>query len=271
MYISHYNLKEKPFEMTFDPKFIWLGKKHKEALTLFNKAVQENKRPILLSGDVGVGKTALIHHFLRSLSNNVRVAIIPDPLLETLDFFNFLAAELKINEEFKRQHDFVIHFKKFLYAAHPKTAKLLIVIDEAQLLSLELLQVLPGLSEITLNANKLINIIFVGQSKNNRQLKEKIDKALGTKTTINYHLEPLTEIETRQFIHHRLKTAGSEREFFTPEAIKQVYFFSAGYPHSINLICDHALLTGYANGIKNIYEGVIKECANDLGLEFKQR
>ena len=120
------------------------------------------------------------------------------------------------------------------------------------------------LSNIELDNRKLINIFFVGQTEFNRTLLDERCKALRQRITVSYHIEPLTEAEVRQYILHRLKVAGARREIFTPDAIRRVHAFSRGYPRLINIICDHALLTGYASGIQTIDLNLIRECEKEL-------
>jgi general secretion pathway protein A len=122
------------------------------------------------------------------------------------------------------------------------------------------------LSNIELENRKLINIFFVGQSEFNKMLSEERNKAVRQRIAVSYHIDPLTEQETREYINHRLKVAGGSRELFKPEAVRKVYAFSHGYPRLVNIICDHALLTGYSSGKKTIDAGVIKECEKELKI-----
>ena len=144
------------------------------------------------------------------------------------------------------------------------------IIEEAQHLSSDILNLLKDLVGIEADGQKLISILLVGQNEGNGNLKNKLEAALEQKIAVHYHLNPLTEIETQLLIQHRLEVAGGKMALIDPQAIKYIYTFSAGYPRLINSICDQALLTGYSNGIKKIYKGVIKECATNLGLEIQK-
>jgi general secretion pathway protein A len=266
MYQAFYNLKIKPFQITTDPKFLWLGEKHKEALATLKYGILENKGFLLLTGDVGTGKTVLIHGLVKLIDISAIVAAIPDPGLSSMDFFNILAEEFKMNRRFDTKGAFLIHLKHFLYKASASDKKVLLVIDEAQRLNHDLLEQIRLLSNIELDNRKLINIFFVGQSEFNRMLNEERNKAVKQRITVSYHIDPLTEIETREYINHRLKVAGGDREIFKPDALRKIFAFSHGYPRLINIICDHALLTGYSGGKKAIDADVIRECEKELRI-----
>jgi len=266
MYLSHYNLVEKPFQITADPRFLWLGEKHQEALATLKYGVLDNRGFLLLTGDVGTGKTTLINALLRDLDKDIVVATIVDPNLEKLQFLNFLANTFNINEKFQTKVDFLIHFTKFLRNAYSDNKKVLLIIDEAQRLSKELLEEIRLLSNIEKGHTKLLSIFFVGQNEFNDTLMEKEVRALRQRITIRYHIEPLTADETREYIRCRLKVAGSEREIFDRKATGKIYAYSRGYPRLINVICDNALLTGYVRNVKTINWAIIKECARELSV-----
>jgi general secretion pathway protein A len=270
MYQSFYNLKVKPFQITTDPRFLWLGEKHKEALATLKYGVLENKGFLLLTGDVGTGKTVLIHGLMKIIDVAAIVATIPDPGLSSIDFFNFLAEEFKMNRRFDSKGAFLIHLKHFLHKASATDKKVLLVVDEAQRLNHELIEQIRLLSNIELDNRKLINIFFVGQSEFNKMINEERNKAVRQRITVSYHIDPLTQQETREYINHRLKVAGCNRELFKPEAVRKVYSFSHGYPRLVNIICDHALLTGYSVGKKVIDAGVIKECEKELKIPLNE-
>jgi general secretion pathway protein A len=266
MYLNFYQLQQKPFQITTDPTFLWLGDKHKEALATLKYGILEDKGFLLLTGDVGTGKTALIKMLVRTIDVSAIVATIPDPGLEAIDFFNFLAEEFKMERRFTSKGDFLIEFKQFLLSADSSRQKVLLIIDEAQRLTIEMLEQVRLLSNIELESRKLINIFFVGQTEFNRTLLDERSKAVRQRITVSYHIEPLTEIETQLYMAHRLKVAGAKREVFTKDAMRRVYVFSQGYPRLINIICDHALLTGYASGVKSIDVNLIRECEKELRL-----
>ncbi len=266
MYQSFYSLNSKPFQITTDPKFLWLGEKHKEALATLKYGILENKGFLLLTGDIGTGKTALINALVKIIDVAAIVATIPDPGLESLDFFNILAEEFGMNKRFDSKGAFLIQLKHFLHKAFAADKKVLLVIDEAQRLNHDLLEQIRLLSNIEMNNRKLINIFFVGQTEFSDMLREDRSKAIRQRISVTFHIDPLTENETWHYIRHRLKIAGTNQEIFHSKAVQEIYSFSQGYPRLINIICDHALLTGYASGVKMIDVNVIKECEKELHI-----
>jgi general secretion pathway protein A len=266
MYLDHYNLKLKPFEMSPDPRFLWLGEKHKEALAALEYGILESKGFLLLTGDAGTGKTVLINGLLKSTRVKAIIATIPDPDLEILDFFNFLSEEFQMKKTFKSKGSFLIEFKHFLYDVYQSEGKVLLIIDESQRLNHELLEQIRILSNIELNDRKLINIFFVGQSEFNEILREERNVAIRKRLAVSYHLEPLDRKETEIYIDHRLKIAGAAGNLFTPDAMRDIFFFSGGLPRLINITCDHALLIGYSKELEQIDTGVIAECRRDLQI-----
>lgn len=245
MYLSYYNLKEKPFQISTDPKFLWLGEKHKEALAILRYGIIDNKGFLLLTGDVGTGKTTLINALLNSLGEETIVAKVFDPGLETLDFFNFVANSFGMERKFESKGEFLIHLDHFLHKAYFENKKVLLIIDEAQRLKPELLEEIRLLSNIEKQKNKLLNIFFVGQNEINEILSRTENRALRQRITLNHDIDPLTENETEEYIRYRLRVAGCESQIFDSEAFHEIFSFSRGYPRLINIICDLALLSGY--------------------------
>ena len=266
MYLSYYNLTEKPFQINTDPKFLWQGEKHKEALAMLKYGILESRGFLFLTGEIGTGKTTLINDLTNQLGNKIIAAIVPDPDLEKIDFFNFVASAFNINRQFKSKGEFLIYFSRFLRKADLYNKKVLLIIDEAQRLTDELLEEIRLLSNIEKRDAKLINIFFVGQNEFKDILLKPKNKGLRQRITINYQLDPLTENETKQYIQHRLKVAGSQKNIFKSKAIHEIFSFSRGYPRLINIICDHSLLTGYVKEKKTINSNIVNECAKELTI-----
>jgi type II secretory pathway predicted ATPase ExeA/outer membrane protein OmpA-like peptidoglycan-associated protein len=256
-----------PFSISPDSRFLWLGEKHSEALATLKYGIQANIGFLLLTGGIGTGKTALINRLIREIDIPTLVATIPDPGLNTIDFFNYLAFKFNINRKFNSKGSFLIFFRKFIKIAYALNQKVLIIIDEAQRLSTELLEEIRQLSNIELDHIKLLNIFYVGQSEFNKFLIKEINKATWQRIAVKYHIEPLTQKETAMYIRHRLKVAGATGEIFNPKAIKEIYNFSGGYPRMINIICGHSMLIGYSEELKSINEFVIRACATGLNIQ----
>jgi general secretion pathway protein A len=266
MYLTHYNLRAKPFELNPDPKFMWLSEKHKEALATLEYGIQENKGFLLLTGDIGTGKTSLINCFMDRKDTDVIVATLPDPDLDVIDFFKMLSKELNINTDFNTKGEFLIQFENFLQNTYSEEKKALLIIDEAQRLNQHLLEQIRLLSNIERYDTKLINIFFVGQNELYGLVMDERNKALRQRIAVHYSIEPLTETETMNYINHRLRIAGSEAGIFSPEAVHEIFSFSKGYPRLINIICDRALLTGYVSEVNLINGKIIQHCADELKM-----
>jgi type II secretory pathway predicted ATPase ExeA len=266
MYLSQYGLKEKPFQISTDPSFLWLGEKHREALATLKYGILHNDGYVLVTGDVGTGKTTLANALIDSLSHQTVYARVADPGVEILDFFRFIAYAYGMDKDFDGKGSFVVHFNSFLRNSFSEGKKVVLIIDEAQRLSPELLEELRHLSNIEENGTRILNLVFVGQNELNDILLEDANRALRQRIAINYDIAPLTEDETRDYISHRLKVAGSEKNIFCSDAIHEIFLFSGGIPRLINIICDLALLSGYLEEAETIEAQIIKECAEQLRL-----
>ena len=265
MYHSYFGFNVKPFQINADPAFLWLGEQHTEALSFLRYGVLENRGFLLLTGDVGTGKTTLLNALLQNLDDsNVLVARIPDPRLDLMDFINILADRLGMNESFASRGPFLISFEKFLNRQHYMGRNVLLIIDEAQRLTYELLEEIRALSNLEKPSAKLFNVFFVGQDEFNDMLLDHRSRPIRQRITLSYHLEPLNRKEVGEYVRHRQKVAGAQKDLFSKKAVERIYAFSGGFPRLINIICDHALLSAYAGDKKQISEDIVAECARDL-------
>jgi general secretion pathway protein A len=272
MYTAHYNLKKKPFQISSDAAFIWLGEKHEEALATLRYGILDNKGFLVLTGDVGTGKTTLINALISGLSNDVIYASVPDPSLEKMDFFNFIAAAFGIDAEFASKGKFLSGFSRFLHRIHESGKKVLLIIDESQLLTQELLEEVRLLSNIvTQDSSPLLNIFFVGQYEFNELIRRPENRAIAQRLTLNYYIEPLTMAETENYIRHRLQVAGTTARLFDEEAIREIHAFSNGFPRRINIICDHCLMSGYTEDKTLITGPIARESAQELHIPASKR
>ncbi|MGD8837054.1 MAG: AAA family ATPase [Desulfobacteraceae bacterium] len=266
MYKDYFSLKIKPFQITADPKFLWLGEKHKEALATLKYGILDNRGFLLLTGEVGTGKTVLINRLLTLLDESMVVAALSDPDLESLDFYNILADEFKMDRTFESKGQFLIHFRNFLHQSYGKQQQVLLIIDESQRLNHKAMEDIRTLSNIELHDRKLINIFFVGQPEFSNILMTPENRALSQRITVRYHIEALDENETGDYIRHRLEVAGSKKGIFKKSAISEIYKISQGLPRLINIICDHSLLTAYTRNVTRIDGEIITECAEELRI-----
>lgn len=271
MYLEYYQLAQKPFQINTDPAFLWFGEKHKEALATLKYGILENKNFLLLTGDVGVGKTTIINALLKTLDKNDMVAVVNDPKLENLDFFIYIAEAFGLPINFPTKGRFLLAFWNFLLDCHYQGKKVLLIIDESQLLSHELLEEIRLFSNLEKNGSKLINIFFVGQLEFNDILLLPENKAIRQRITVNYNIPPLSLEETEKYIEYRLAVAGTRKKIFDKGAIHEIFQFSRGYPRLINILADRALLTGFITSTKQIPKKIIKECAQELDISLASK
>jgi len=260
----------KPFEINTDPKFLWVGEKHQEALAALKYGIMSNKGFVVLSGDAGTGKTTLINGMLDRLEDDVMVTTVFDPRLDIVDFFNYLADGFGLKKRFSSKGDFIVDFTRFLHKAHDDQKKVLLIIDEAHRIDNALLDEILLLSNIEKQNVKLLYIFFVGDTAFNTTIQSPGKKALKQRIIANCSLERLTKKETKAYIRHRLRISGIDDDIFSQRAIGGIYAYSNGIPQLINIIGNHALLASYAYSKDNIDLKTIKECARELKLDRKE-
>jgi type II secretory pathway predicted ATPase ExeA/Tfp pilus assembly protein PilF len=266
MYLSYYNLSDWPFRINSDPRFLWLGEKYKEALATLIYGVQEQRGFLLLTGDVGTGKTTLVNALLQQLDESILVGNITNPKLSMIGLLDAVSASLGSPELSRNRGDFLLHFKRFLNEKYVENKHVLLIIDEAHTLSKRNLEQIRLLSNIELPEGKLMSIFLVGQNELNQTLTSYECRALRQRISLICRVEPLSEGETSEYIRHRLKIAGTQQELFSHATVRKIQRFSRGYPRLINILCDRALLTGYARELRRITPSLIKECGQEMLL-----
>ena len=266
MYKSFYGLNKKPFQITTDPSFLWMGKKHREALSTLKYGVIANKGFLLLTGDVGTGKTTLINRLVEDIKDRSYTAKIPDPGLSKYDFYRMVAQYFGMPIQVRTKSDFLEPFSRFLNDAHEEKKSVLLLIDEAQRLKHDLMEEIRLLSNLERQDAKLLNIFFVGQNEFNAILLQPENRALMRRITITYNLDPLDQAETCEYIRHRLKTAGAGYEIFSSAAMEEVYAFSNGFPRQINIICDLAMFFASQLAQRTISRHVVSQCRERLSF-----
>lgn len=261
MYLSHFKLRERPFQLNTDPGFLWLGRQHEEALATLRYGVQENKGILLLTGDIGTGKTALISALVdRLVDENVVIAELSDPGLDRNDFFFLVSHSFGIHHRVQDKETFTEAFDQFLERTCKQGQKALLIVDEAQIISTEILEEVRLLSNMECRSTKLLNIILVGQNAFNQMLYKPENRAIRERITIGCTLQPLTEAETKAYIAHRLKIAGTEAKIFTDDAVREIHAFSNGSPRQINIICDLSMVLGFGKNATEIDSRMIAAC-----------
>ncbi|WP_419663110.1 outer membrane protein, related to OmpA/MotB [Desulfosarcina variabilis str. Montpellier] len=271
MYESHYGLNKKPFQITTDPTFLWMGEKHREALTTLKYGVMDNKGFLLLTGDVGTGKTTLINRLIEDFKDKVYTAKIPDPRLTKYDFYRMVSRYFKLPIEVRTKSDFIDPFTRFLSDAQQEKKSVLLLIDEAQRLKQDLMEEIRLLSKLEYQDTKLLNIFFVGQNEFSNILLQPENRALMRRITITYNIEPLDQTETGDYIRHRLKVAGAGYDIFSAGAVEEIYDFSNGFPRQINIICDLAMFFASQFEQRTISRKVVQQCRERISFDTIKR
>lgn len=266
MYDTFYGMTEKPFQISTDPRFLWFGEQQREALANLKYGVLDRNGFIVLTGDMGTGKTTLVNALLDSLDDHVIVVRINHPSLEIHEFMALVARILKPEVSISDKSGLLVFLNTYLQQAHADGKVVLLIIDEAQRLSVELMEEIRLLSNIEHSGEKLLSIIFVGQNEIKQMLMAPQCRALYQRITSFYDIQGLTREETRQYVEHRLKVSGTFENFFTSAALHKIHGLSRGIPRVINVLCDRALLTGYVNNCRIIDADIIAECAHELDL-----
>lgn len=270
MYTDFYNLKEKPFNLTPSPRFLYLGESHKKALNLLTYGVIERKGLILLTGEIGTGKTTMVHALLNNIDKTTQYIYLSNPLLSQKEFIDYLAfSAFKKKVHFKSKADFLFEFEEFLRQCMQDQKNFVLIVDEAHNLSFKLLEEIRLLSNMEFADEKLINIFLVGQPELNKKLGDPSCKSLLQRISSRYHIPPLDFKGTSDYIATRLKIAGAKNgnDIFFKSAIKAIHHYSEGYPRVINILADNSLLLGYSKGRKKITDTMVKQCYEDMSLE----
>ena len=266
MYREFYGFQEKPFEITPDPKFAYLSEIHREALAHLQYAIQEGKGFTVITGEAGTGKTTLVHKLLSKLDSHVRTCYIFNPIMNRMDFLNYICDDLGIESDgMKSRGQSLTALHNFLLNCFSHDEKVFLIIDEAQSLEPKLLQEVRLLTNLETAKNKLLHVILLGQPELNKTLEEQRFRPLKQRIAVRYHLRSLRLKETKEYIRHRLKRANSrDIDIFDNSAIKAIYRYSKGIPRLINIVCDNALLTGFSLEQRRIDKGIIRNVIRDM-------
>jgi general secretion pathway protein A len=267
MYREHFGLLRRPFEMTPDPAFLVLGDAHREGLATLVYGVQARKGFVLLTGEVGTGKTTLLHALLSQLDRNTLAAFIFNPRVEPLDFFRLLFDELGIEKRCATKAEYLIELNRFLIDRLARDATTLLIIDEAQNLSAEMLEEVRLLSNLETPTSKLLQIILVGQPELWDLLGQPRLRQLRQRIVLRHKLAPFDEEETAKYVNERLHLAGyTGSELFRKAALREVFVLTGGVPRLVNIVCDGALLAAFAHGRTTVGPDLVREVARDLDL-----
>jgi type II secretory pathway predicted ATPase ExeA len=263
MYESFYRLSEKPFSLIPDPAFLYQSDKHTTALSLFEYSLTGQAGFCIVTGEVGAGKTTLIRHFLQNAHSGATIGVISNPHSGFGDLLDWVAHAFNIPSGAGDKIGSYRRFLEFLTRQAQRGLGTVLVVDEAQSLTTELLEQLRLLSNVNADKQQLLQMILVGQPELLEKLKQPELRQFAQRISVHYHLLPLTYNETRNYIRHRLAVAGAGREIFDEMAVACVQFFTCGVPRLINSVCDMALVYGYANASQKISLENIVEVAKD--------
>ena len=267
MYVSFFGLIEKPFSITPDPRYLYLSERHAEALAHLLYGINESGGFIQLTGEVGTGKTTVVRTLLSRLPQHADVAVILNPRVTPVEFLLTICEELGLGlDEANRSSvkEMVDALNRRLLAAHAEGRRVIVIVDEAQNLSAQVLEQVRLLTNLETATQKLLQIILIGQP----ELREILDRTdlrqLAQRITGRYHLNPLAKAETEQYVRHRLRVAGASGEIFTPAALDEVHRVSSGVPRVINVVCDRALLGAYTEDTKKVTPALVRRAAGEV-------
>ncbi len=266
MYTGFFGLSEQPFSIAPNPQYLFMSNRHKEALAHLSHGLGDSGGFVLLTGEVGTGKTTVSRCMLEQLPDNTEVAFVLNPALSELELLATICDEWRIR--FKRADAtlkmLTDKIKNRLLKNHSAGKNTILIIDEAQHLKSEVLEQLRLLTNLETNTRKLLQIILIGQPELQQLLKRQELRQLAQRITARYHLLPLTVQEVAMYIQHRLKIAGCERPIFDKQAVELIHKKTKGFPRLVNLLCDRALMGAYAAGSPFVNKKIVNQAAQEI-------
>lgn len=272
MYLSHFGLTESPFSIAPDPRFLFLSKRHQEALAHLLYGIEEGNGLLLFTGEVGTGKTTVLRYLLEQLPENTRIALILNPKLSALELLETICDELSISYP-KHTGSFKTllgALNEKLLETYQKGGHTVLFIDEAQHLSPELLENIRLLTNLETQKRKLLQIVLVGQPELRHLLEHPSLKQVAQRIVARTHLTPLSRQETKGYIAHRLQKVGGTSSFFSPLAFRKIFFLTQGVPRLINILCDRCLIAAFATNRSKVSRRLVKKSSKEI-FEFKQK
>ncbi len=273
MYESFYGFKEKPFSTLPDPDFLYLSKNHEMALTYLEYGLSSQAGFIVLTGEIGSGKTTLINYLTEKIDNRkTKLALVFNTHVTPRGFLENILKEWGLSCTKRRKAELHETLNDFLITEYRNKTNVILIIDEAQNLTFETLEEIRMISNLNDDKIPLLHIILSGQPNLINRLNNPRLEQLRQRVAVHYHLDPLNREETFLYIHHRLARAQAPNpDIFKPEAVESIYDYSAGIPRVINLICDLTLVYGYAEQEKTLDKSIVNMVVADrkkMGLEF---
>ena len=275
MYKPFFNLTRNPFEITPDPAFLFPTKRHNEALAALYYGVRQHKGLVVLTGEVGTGKTLLLRCLLQLFkqSNDVAYAYLFNSRLSPTEFLQYILSKFGLPASGKNKCELLLDLSHFVISRGLQELTTVLIVDEAQHLSEDLLEEVRLLTDLETTSEKLFQILLVGQPELDQKLDTLGLRQLKQRIALRSHLEPLDPNETKEYVERRLQIAGANSHantLFPSPTIAAVYHHSRGVPRLINTICENALVTAYAKQMSTVTPDIIQSIANDFRLDVVQ-
>lgn len=265
MYNLHFGLAEAPFSIAPDPRYLYLSEQHREALAHLSYGIGDYGGFVVLTGEVGTGKTTVCRCLLQQVPDHLDIAVIVNPKLDSHELLQTICEELGVfADEDMSSKQLLDALNDFLLSTHARGRNAILIVDEAQNLSADVLEQLRLLTNLETNERKLLQLILLGQPELNTILAQPSLRQLAQRITARYHLRPLTRSEVAGYIAHRLAVAGGREHLFNEAAIKAVYRYSKGIPRLVNLLCDRALLGVYAQSGNSVDAAMVRRAAREV-------
>src|ERR1700675_2796515 len=270
MYKKFFGLKENPFNVNPDPRYLFLMQHTQEALACLTYGIEARKGFILLTGEVGTGKTTLVNKLLEWLhQERVSTAFVFNPRLSVTQFFDFMMADFGIPCESNMKSQVLLKLNQWLLERYQAGERAVLIVDEAQNLSPQMLEEIRLLTNLETSTEKLLQIVLSGQPELEQKLNQPQLRQLRQRITLRARTRPLTLEETRGYIEERLRIAGAENtDIFSPEAIVAVYRYARGIPRVTNLLCEHALVSAFVDQKSPVPAEIVEEVARDFELHI---
>ena len=265
MYEKFYGFTDKPFNLTPDSKFFFASAKHEEALNCLLLAISERNGFVVITGEIGSGKTTVCRTLLNKLDPTTKVAMILNTHLGKKELLTTILEDLEVEYKSTSKTHIISALNKYLLKQAAADINVVLIIDEAQNLTPSVIEEVRMLSNLETEREKLIQIVLIGQPQLRKKLSHPKLEQFRQRIVLHYHLEPLNYEETLKYIEHRLITAGNANaDIFTQPAIDEIYGYSRGVPRLINIVCHNALISGVVYGTRKITRLIAVETINEL-------
>lgn len=267
MYNDFYHFKESPFNITADPDFFFSSSRHSEAFAHLIYGIQQRKGILIVTGEIGTGKTMLCRTLLNRLDERTKTALILNPSFSDLQLLQLILKDLGVEARARNKFALIDALNTFLLEQTSLGNNVVLIIDEAQNLKEKQLEQIRLLSNLETEKEKLLQIILVGQPELLDKLKLPTLRQLNQRVTVRFHMLPLDQKEVKEYIHHRLKVAfnnGRHNLHFTDKATDMIFELTGGTPRMVNILCDRALLAGYVADTQTIDDKIIYQCAREV-------